>query len=440
MIRNTIPQNLTLKALTALFLITLLVGLGALSAARAETPAPSPSQPAEQPAAQPTDHPIEQAASPTNTALARIKNQTLHAPENLIVGQPLQLEISVEHPPGTRITLPDKFEKTRWDLIDTTHSEVSTESATITTFALNFAIFRPGSARLPAFTLHVLASDGTRQELRTEEVSVFVRSAIDAAETPPFAPPRDPVAIWTSDYTLAWIGGFTLGGALLAALAVFAYRRRDRVFQDNKPVLPAHEVAFEKLRALERSSLLEQGEVMMYYVRMSEAVREYLGRRFDFPGTELTTAEINATLASMQSRWPRGIAQEDVRSWLEHCDFVKFSGSTPSKEAARKSLERAFGIVELTRRRSEIVIPTDSPEPDSDTQTPAAQTPAAKKATPSTDSETIENIEKTEKIEKPADSGKVEDLSDHDTSESLESSEKDNPEDQENPEDKEARK
>lgn len=351
MIRNPISQ----------ILLTALLGLGATSVAFAQgTPPPAAEQAAEQAES------AQNSEKPASKISAAIKSQTLHAPEKLTVGQPLQLEIVVEHTPGTLVDIPHAFPNTRWDLLDSKQSENSTESATTTTISLNFAIFRPGQAHLPAFDIRILAPDGTQKILSTEKTAIFVRSAIDAAETPPFAPPRDPVAIWTSDYTLAWVGGFVLGGALLGALAVFAIRRR-KTAEVTGPVRSAHEVALEKLRELEQGSLLDQGEVMIYYVRMSEAVREYLGRRFDFPGTELTTAEINAALASQQSRWPRGIALDDVKRWLEHCDFVKFSGAAPSKDAARKSLERAFGIVELTRRRTEIVIP---PDDVSETQSP----------------------------------------------------------------------
>ncbi len=369
-------------------LLTTLIGLGSTTVAFA------------QPTAEPTDEPtVEQAENdvpqPASSAKAVIKTQTVHAPEKLTVGQPFQLEIVVEHAPGTLIDVPNAFPKTRWDLLDAKQSETSTESATTTTVSLNFAVFRPGQAHLPAFDIRILAPDGTANDLRTEKVAIFVRSAIDSAETPPFSPPRDPVAIWTTDYTPAWVGGFILGGALLGALAVFAMRRR-KTAEVTGPVRAAHEVALEKLRSLEQSSLLEQGEVMMYYVRMSEAVREYLGRRFDFPGTELTPAEINAALASMQSRWPRGIALEDVKSWLGHCDFVKFSGAAPSKDAARQSLARAYGIVELTRRKTEIVIP---PDEVAETQAPKTEQPVAVQTEPETEQQSVP--EEPESIWKP---------------------------------------
>lgn len=358
MTRNLIPNIFSAALLV-------LIGLASTSAALAQSPA-DPAQP-------PT-------ASESANIKAAIKSQTLHAPENLIVGQPLQLEVVVEHSPDTLVVMPHALKNTRWNLLESNQSEVVTEGAITTTLSLNFAIFRPGQARLPSFALRVLAPDGTQKELHTEKVTVLARSAIEPGETPPFAPPRDPVAIWTTDYTVAWVSGFILGGALLGGLAVFAMRRR-KLADEIMPVRSAHEVALEKLRTLESGALLEQGEVMMYYVRMSEAIREYLGRRFDFPGTELTTAEINAELTRLKSRWPRGIALEDVKRWLEHCDFVKFSGSAPSTDAARNSLERAFGIVELTRRKSEIVIPQDPPTPDTKQESNQVENPSVETTT-----------------------------------------------------------
>ena len=58
------------------------------------------------------------------------------------------------------------------------------------------------------------------------------------------------------------------------------------------PPRPPEEVAFEKLEAAERSGWLEEGEVKLFHVAVSEAVREYLGGRYGFDSLEQTTEEL----------------------------------------------------------------------------------------------------------------------------------------------------
>ena len=86
---------------------------------------------------------------------------------------------------------------------------------------------------------------------------------------------------------------------------------------------------------------------MIYYVRLSEALREYLGKIYGFPGTELTTFEIEQRVKDL--KFPNGVAAEDIVSLLQHCDVVKFGGVEPSRAQAADALRRAFSIVELTK-------------------------------------------------------------------------------------------
>jgi hypothetical protein len=194
-----------------------------------------------------------------------------------------------------------------------------------------------------------------------------VRSVLEAGDAPTLRAARPPVPIWVDDYRLLWAAGGAVSLLLLALLALFALRRRPVAEEPAAPVVlrPADEVALEKLRALAKSRYLESGEYMIFYVRMSEAVREYLGRRYGFPGLELTNAEILDRLRAVQ--WPVGLELRDIARWLDHCDFVKFSGAQPATEQAREHLKKAFTLVELTRR---------APEADAPPSPPPAPSPA----------------------------------------------------------------
>ncbi|MFU8806205.1 MAG: hypothetical protein ACNA8W_20505, partial [Bradymonadaceae bacterium] len=196
------------------------------------------------------------------------------------------------------------------------------------------------------------------QPLKTEPVTVTVRSVLRDANDPTLNDARPPLAIITDDYRPAWYAGIT-AALLLMALIFFLVRRREAVEEVVVPTRPAHLVALEKLHALEKSGLLDSGEFMIFYVRLSEAVREYLGRRYGFPGVELTTTEIVEHLRDVQ--WPTGLTLAEITRWLDYCDLVKFSGYMPPPERGRRSLKKAFEFVHLTRP-AEIATEDETPQ------------------------------------------------------------------------------
>lgn len=118
------------------------------------------------------------------------------------------------------------------------------------------------------------------------------------------------------------------------------------------PPRPAYDVAIEKLLAIKAADLPAAGLFEEFYVRVSEAVREYLGRRYnlsltDKAGLELTTWELLALLHNIH--WPRGLSRPEVEDLLVACDMVKFARYSPDNAEAEDLLTRAFRIVELTR-------------------------------------------------------------------------------------------
>lgn len=354
------PRRLGQRATIACAVTLLCLGAG-ISAAAAQpdagTPVAAKSAPAETDEPE-SDGPKSDETESTANIDAKLE-QHFEPGEKTRVGERLELRLDVEHPAGASVHLPDAFGNSRWELADTRRASKSLDRSTEqTTLTLDFQIFRPGSTALPSFPITVMTSEGNSTQLATKPIEAKVVSVLPADKTPELKPHRNPVAVWTDDYTLAWAGGGLLTALLAAGLTLLLTRRRED--EIGPPPRPAHIVALEKLSALTTDDLLDRGEYMIYYVRMSEAVREYLGRHYGFRGIELTTTEILDHLERVQ--WPAGLSLEDVREWLLHCDLIKFSGVIPARERAEQALRRGFSIVELTRPSEE------KTEPDTDEQ------------------------------------------------------------------------
>ncbi|MBL4632881.1 MAG: hypothetical protein JKY56_03365 [Kofleriaceae bacterium] len=100
--------------------------------------------------------------------------------------------------------------------------------------------------------------------------------------------------------------------------------------------------AFDKLEASGGMSL----ESTLVYLRMSEILRRYLGRRFEIPALDLTSTEIRSRLSHVENSYQWLGALE---SWLKTGDSVKFANLRVSAEEAGVSLQAARILVDRSK-------------------------------------------------------------------------------------------
>jgi hypothetical protein len=103
--------------------------------------------------------------------------------------------------------------------------------------------------------------------------------------------------------------------------------------------------ALEELEAVRTSSLIAEGKTDVYFDRVSDCVRKYLGARYGFDGLESTTHEMEKTLARVRPP-VRGL--DTISRFLEECDLVKFARVVPTENDCLASLERGITIVKNT--------------------------------------------------------------------------------------------
>lgn len=282
--------------------------------------------------------------APISASLA----QSIDVDGPIEAGETVELTLALTHPAGADVVFPEAFEPARWSLIDAAQTPgASGEGTSTSTWVLTFGVYRPGATTLEPFDVTIRA-DGRSAVLTTEPVDVKVVSVLADLDTPPeFKPARPAVPVWVEDYTLAWLGGGFGLFALLGLLAIWAQRRKAMVPPPPAPPRKPHEIALEKLAALAADDLVERGEYMEFWVRLSETVREYLGRTYNFPPTELTTTEVLDNLLDVS--WPSGLDLTDIRRFLRRCDEVKFGGVVPTVAESSEMLRKGFTFVELTR-------------------------------------------------------------------------------------------
>ena len=109
---------------------------------------------------------------------------------------------------------------------------------------------------------------------------------------------------------------------------------------------PPHVLAIERLDALDRQQLWQQGQIKAFHSELSHIVREYLERRFGIQALESTSSEIIAQLRRMAIS---GDLLEETARMMEVEDLVKFAKAQPPVEVHATHLTFVREFVDKTK-------------------------------------------------------------------------------------------
>lgn len=221
-------------------------------------------------------------------------------------------------------------------------------------------------------------SDSTMDgRVRHQANAVMVAVALDSVSVPAnlfdyVAPSGDTLRVWSDAFDVSlkriaetsedlrplksqwevppdyvkWAGIVLAVLAAVAAIVWYVRRRRRRVVEAAPAVvLPPDVIALAELERIASLRLVEQGEMKTYYTLLADAVRRYVGARFDVETMDRTTHEVLAELAR------RRIAVDGLASLLGESDLVKFAKLRPEAATASRALESARAIVIATTPR-----------------------------------------------------------------------------------------
>ncbi|MEJ2702256.1 MAG: hypothetical protein P8Z79_07420, partial [Sedimentisphaerales bacterium] len=135
--------------------------------------------------------------------------------------------------------------------------------------------------------------------------------------------------------------------ALAGGAGTWLYLRRKRVEKLVRLFKPAHELAYERLRALVKEDLVGAGRIKEFYERISNILRHYIEHRFSLRAPERTTEEFLAELARTDVL--AASDKERLGEFLEHCDLVKFAKHQPTTEQIQKTFDLVKDFIEKTK-------------------------------------------------------------------------------------------
>jgi len=272
------------------------------------------------------------------------------------VGDRVTMSVSVDHPAGSSVALPDSLALAPFEVLGVERlPDETTGDGVRSGWRLTLAAFELGDLEIPSFPVEVVGADASVDSLSTDPYGIRVES-VGADETGDIRDIRGPLGIPIARWILAmWL---VLPWLAVALVYLLAKRLRPKGKDTPRPALgeparPAHEVALEALEALERSGLLERGQVKEYHIAASDILRTYVEARFRVEALEMTTREVLEGLAQA------GVGTEvrdALRRFLEACDLVKFAKARPDADTSRATVGLGREIV-----RESSVAPASAP-------------------------------------------------------------------------------
>ena len=210
--------------------------------------------------------------------------------------------------------------------------------------------FDVGEFEIPPLVIHyILPDDTTKKALQTEKLSILVES-LKPSEAGDIRDIKPPLTLPRDYETLILWGAFCLGILLVGLLAIYFWRRKKKgkeLFPRKvEPPRPAHEIALEDLNALKESSLLAEGKVKEFYIKISEIIRRYIEGRYFIIALEMTTFDLIENLSAAEIE-PTNVQM--IQEFLEICDLVKFAKYRPTEEENSTTINKAFEIVDQTK-------------------------------------------------------------------------------------------
>lgn len=147
---------------------------------------------------------------------------------------------------------------------------------------------------------------------------------------------------------LPWV--LAVAAAIALAFAIVRRLRNRTVVAEAPqprpvPLEPAHIVALRELERISAAAVWKKGLVKEHHAEVSEVIRTYFERRYNFPAMERSTDEIRSGLAHLPIRTTE---RELILELLSLTDLVKFAKWTPQQSDHLRVVEQSIRFVELT--------------------------------------------------------------------------------------------
>lgn len=219
-------------------------------------------------------------------------------------------------------------------------------------------VLKPGEVILPSLAIvdgdaqGAPAGTGAEPFARTQPLRLQSESAIAKDDPKPQEAVglREPMRLPYPTEIVVAGGALALLLLSLVGWAVWKWLRKRAALKPalKAPLKSEDEIAIDKLVAIEKAGFAERGEFKKHYFGISEALKEYIGARYGFNASEMTSEEILTRLNT--SAYVGEKVALKLGSLFLKLDVVKFTDRVPESREPGEVLGTARQLVQETRR------------------------------------------------------------------------------------------
>lgn len=281
----------------------------------------------------------------------------------MTIAETILLEFEAAIEPGFEVGMPgvdsvlENFGIVDWDNLG---DKLDESNNVVSRYQYRLEPFLSGTFALPAFTFQfydVNSPEENTYELTTEPIDIEVTSLLGEQRAELKIADIEGVVEMPAKASYWWVWTLCAAG-VIAAVSVWLYLRQKRVTELVRYSASAHEIAYERLRALVKEDMVKKGKIKEFYEQISDILRRYIEHRFNLRAPERTTEEFLVELAAAEVL---GVTDKaDLGEFLEHCDLVKFAKHNPTTEQIQKTFDLVKNFIEKTKSDEKKIDVTDS--------------------------------------------------------------------------------
>jgi len=268
-------------------------------------------------------------------------------PAEVKLGEPFDLVIELQRPTGETFELPAQIHGPDVEVLDAPQRTLRQQGEGIVeTVRLRLAAYKLRDAWTPAIKLR--GNQGGDIEVAALPIKVARSIDAEAAKQGP-AEPLAPVMLERFDERPIAL----VAAALVLALLVWGFsvldRRRPKLPErlwPKAPEPPCDVVALERLAALEKSPLIQRGELEPFVDQVIDVMRWYLGKRFALGALDMTSSELVLALRRVLDARLDPTAIDRI---LVEADLVKFARAPTTTQACAQLVQSIRDLILATR-------------------------------------------------------------------------------------------
>jgi hypothetical protein len=258
----------------------------------------------------------------------------------LTIGDPFEVVLTVEHPSEVNISEPLVDTLEPFVIVDQQSRQVEESGKITKVYRYRVISFGTGQLKIPAFRLVIQRAD-VLDTLYSNSVEIKVASVLPP-EMEDINDIKGPVRF--PNFMPLIVLAILLVAAASGYLGYRYFKKIRRAQALARPLPPPWIEAILALDKIPVDEWLAKGMIKRYYYSLSEILKRYLERRFEFRAAEQTTTEIADNLRLL--RVPQ---REDFSRFFTRADMVKYAKYIPPGSEVASALEAAKALVTETK-------------------------------------------------------------------------------------------